>query len=95
MNRPSNAWLRKAANLEDMTRSVSVGGLAADLGMLAAAGKVVLVGGRFDGMEVDVKEGGQCIVVEGEPAPDGRRVRAAYWRERGRAYFRQEWTSSD
>ena len=34
-NGPSLAWLERAAEAEDACRSISVGGLAADLGMLS------------------------------------------------------------
>jgi hypothetical protein len=38
MGGPSREWLEKAAEAEDQCRSVSVGGLAADLGLIDAAG---------------------------------------------------------
>jgi len=50
---PSREWLKKAAEAEDATNSVSVGGLAADLRILnpieASPVEVSLIGGPLDG----------------------------------------------
>lgn len=58
---PSRDWLLKAADIEDACRSVSVGGLAADLGMLSsgaasikpAFGRLIEYARRNQGLTVE------------------------------------------